>query len=61
MVIYVPALSEIMRTEPLAAGELAFCVLLPGVVFVGVEIEKWLMRRGVLYRQRSASEAAPAA
>jgi hypothetical protein len=33
-------------------------VLLPSLVFVAVEIEKWLTRRGVLYRGR---EVAPTA
>ena len=48
--IYVPACNEIMKTQPLSGGELALCVLLSGTVFVAVEIEKWLARRGVLYR-----------
>ncbi len=49
-VVYIPAANEIMKTQPLTGGELALCVLLPGTVFVAVEIEKWLTRRGVLYR-----------
>ena len=48
--IYVPALNVIMKTQPLTAGELALCVLLSGTVFVAVEIEKALVRRGLLYR-----------
>jgi hypothetical protein len=39
-----------MKTQPLAAAELAFCALLPGVVLAAVEAEKWLARRGVLRR-----------
>jgi Ca2+-transporting ATPase len=48
--IYVPACNEIMKTQPLSGGELALCVLLSGTVFVAVEIEKRLARRGLLYR-----------
>jgi Ca2+-transporting ATPase len=48
--IYVPACNEIMKTQPLTAGELALCFLLSGTVFAAVEIEKALVRRGVLYR-----------
>jgi Ca2+-transporting ATPase len=49
-VLYVPWLNPIFRTEPLSPGELAFCLALSSVVFFGVEIEKWLARRGWLYR-----------
>ena len=48
--IYVPALNPIFHTEPLTAIELGICLLLSAVVFVAVEIEKWLVRRGRLYR-----------
>jgi len=47
--IYVPALNPIFHTEPLTAVELGICLLLSGAVFVAVEIEKWLVRRGRLY------------
>jgi Ca2+-transporting ATPase len=47
--IYVPALNPIFHTEPLTAAELGICVLLSATVFVAVEIEKWLVRRGRLY------------
>jgi Ca2+-transporting ATPase len=57
-VIYVPALNDIMKTQPLSAGELAFSILLPGAVFVAIELEKWLARRGVLYRNRTIRVAA---
>ena len=49
-VVYVPAMNEIMKTEPLTPSELAICILVPGTVILAVEIEKWLVRRGVLYR-----------
>ena len=48
--IYVPALNPIFHTEPLTAVELGICLMLSGVVFVAVEIEKALVRRGWLYR-----------
>jgi len=47
--IYVPALNPIFHTEPLTAVELGICLLLSGVVFVAVEIEKALVRHGWLY------------
>jgi Ca2+-transporting ATPase len=47
--IYLPALNAIFHTQPLTAAELGFCLAISSVVFVAVEIEKWLVRRGVLY------------
>jgi Ca2+-transporting ATPase len=60
IVIYVPWFNDILKTQPLTAGELALCVLLPASVFVAIEIEKWLTRRGVLYRGRTVAPTAPA-
>jgi len=51
-VIYVPWLNGIFHTQPLSAGELALCFALSSVVFVGVEIEKAMIRAGLLYRGR---------
>jgi Ca2+-transporting ATPase len=51
--IYVPALNPIFNTQPLAAVELAVSAFAPGLVFVGVEIEKWLVRKGWIYQGRS--------
>jgi Ca2+-transporting ATPase len=48
-VLYVPWLNPIFRTEPLSVAELGACLALSSVVFIGVEIEKWLVRRGRLY------------
>jgi Ca2+-transporting ATPase len=48
-VLYVPWLNPIFKTEPLSLGELVLCLILSSVVFIGVEIEKWLVRRGRLY------------
>jgi Ca2+-transporting ATPase len=47
--IYAPFLNAALRTTPLSAAELAFCLALPALVFVAVEIEKLLVRRGRLY------------
>ena len=60
-VVYVPPLAALLKTQPLTALELAFCVLLPASVFVAVEIEKWLVRRGAIYRPKAARRQAPAA
>jgi Ca2+-transporting ATPase len=49
-VLYVPWLNPVFKTAPLSPGELAACLALSSAVFVGVEIEKWLVRRGLLYR-----------
>ena len=48
--IYVPALNPIFKTEALDAGELAICLVISCVVLLAVEIEKWLVRGGWLYR-----------
>jgi len=49
-VLYVPALHAIFKTEPLSALELASCLALSAIVPLAVEIEKALVRRGLLYR-----------
>jgi Ca2+-transporting ATPase len=48
-IIYVPALNPIFHTEPLGAEEFGFSVGMASLVFVAVEIEKWMIRRGWLY------------
>ena len=49
-VLYVPWLQPIFKTAPLSAAELAACLALSSVVFLGVEAEKALIRRGWLYK-----------
>jgi len=49
--IYVPFLNPIFSTAPLTMSELLFCLLLSVVVMVVVEMEKLLVRRGMLYAQ----------
>jgi len=48
--LYVPMLNPIFKTEPLDWDELAICLILSSVVFFAVEAEKWLVRRGLIYR-----------
>lgn len=50
VVIYTPALNTIFHTQPLPMFDLAVCLILSSVVFGAVEIEKWLVRRGILYK-----------
>ncbi|HWP64665.1 MAG TPA: cation-translocating P-type ATPase [Candidatus Limnocylindria bacterium] len=47
--LYVPALQPIFKTQALSAGELLGCLAVSAVMVVGVELEKWAMRRGWLY------------
>ena len=49
-VIYVPALNSIFYTEPLPLFDLIVCLALSSLVLFVIEIEKWLIRRGVIYR-----------
>ncbi|WP_455198824.1 cation transporting ATPase C-terminal domain-containing protein, partial [Kaarinaea lacus] len=55
MVIYMPTFNEIFHTTPLTAVELSICFILPCVVLVAVEIEKWLVRKKVIYRSMITS------
>lgn len=52
LVIYLPACNAIFRTEALTLIELGFCLLLllPLLVIVAVELEKWSRRRGWIQR-----------
>jgi len=43
--IYLPPLNSIFRTEPLTIAELLFTLAMSSVVFIAVEIEKFLKRR----------------
>jgi Ca2+-transporting ATPase len=48
-VIYLPALNEVFHTRPLPLSEFALCLLLSSLVLVVVEIEKYLVRRRLIY------------
>ncbi|HET9700193.1 MAG TPA: cation-translocating P-type ATPase [Burkholderiales bacterium] len=50
-VIYLPAANAIFKTQPLPLAELLICFGLSTVVFWAVEAEKWLVRRGWIYRE----------
>lgn len=49
-VIYVPALNPVFHTRPLPLLDLVVCLLLSSLVLFAVEIEKWLVRRDLIYR-----------
>jgi Ca2+-transporting ATPase len=55
--IYVPVLNGVFKTDPLSLLELLFCLAMSAVVFVAVEIEKWLVRRGRLYGEPASAGA----
>ncbi len=44
-------LQALLRLEPIGAGAFAACLALSAVVLPAVELEKWLVRRGRLYRE----------
>jgi P-type Ca2+ transporter type 2C len=50
MTIYIPLLNPVFKTAPLTLPELATCLLLSAAVFAVIEIEKWVARRGFIYR-----------
>jgi len=44
MLIYVPLLQRFFNTKPLSLRDLIIALLISLVVFVAVEIEKWIRR-----------------
>ncbi|MBI3150416.1 MAG: cation-translocating P-type ATPase [Betaproteobacteria bacterium] len=50
--IYLPVLNPIFKTEPLDFDELLLCLAASTLVFFAVEMEKWVLRRGWIYRDR---------
>ena len=49
VVIYTPAFNTIFYTQPLPMFDLAVCLVLSSLVLFAIEIEKWLVRRGIIY------------
>ncbi|MGI9476269.1 MAG: cation-translocating P-type ATPase [Hyphomicrobiaceae bacterium] len=49
LIIYAPPMNALFHTHPLPIFDLAVCVGLSALSLVAVEIEKWLMRRGLIY------------
>jgi Ca2+-transporting ATPase len=45
LVIYAPTLNRLFNTQPLRAGELAWTVMSGFIIFLAVEIEKWIRRK----------------
>jgi len=56
--LYVPFMNRFLHTTPLPARELAVCFLLPLVIVVAVELEKLLVRRGLLHRDKEETPVA---
>jgi P-type Ca2+ transporter type 2C len=52
-VIYIPPLNQLFTTEPLSAVELAMALGISALVFVAVELEKWVKRK----RGRQSSDS----
>lgn len=48
-IIYVPFLNTVFKTVPLSPAQLAFVLLMSTVIFLAVEIEKYLIRRYNIY------------
>jgi len=49
-VIYLPVMNSIFHTQPLPLYDLLVCLGLSSLVLVAVEIEKWLVRKKLIYR-----------
>ena len=56
-VVYLEPLQAIFNTSDLTPTELALSLGLPCIVLAAVETEKWLARRGVIYRESGPSNA----
>ncbi|MBL7809293.1 MAG: cation-translocating P-type ATPase, partial [Saprospiraceae bacterium] len=42
LVIYLPYMNEVLKTEPLSLKELGICIFMAMIVFHAVELEKWV-------------------
>ena len=59
LVIYLPAANAIFRTQPLPPLDLAVCFALASLTLAAVEFEKWLARRGLIYRSQGGDGRPP--
>lgn len=50
LVIYTPALNHVIQTQPLPLSELLICIVLSSSILWAVEGEKYLVRKGILYK-----------
>ena len=57
--LYLPLFNAWFKTEPLSVGELAACLALSAVVLLAVEVEKALVRRGLIYQGNGAAGVRP--
>jgi Ca2+-transporting ATPase len=57
MVIYVPLLNGLFHTQPLPLADLLLCFGLASLTLVAVEIEKALIRAGLIYREPQADRS----
>jgi P-type Ca2+ transporter type 2C len=48
LTVYMPFFNDLFKTNPLTPGQLLLCLALSSVVLIGVELEKWAIRRGWL-------------
>ena len=51
-VIYLPAFNTVFHTQPLPLFDLVVCLGLSSLVLVAVELEKWLIRKGLIYTRQ---------
>lgn len=56
-VVYTPVLNSIFHTQPLPLADLLVCLGLSSLVLFAVEIEKWAVRRGLIFADRDAPHA----
>ena len=45
VVVYLPMMQTVFKTTALSASDLLLCLALSSIVFVAVEIKKWVARR----------------
>ena len=57
VLLYVPAFNRVFSTAPLSVVELGICMACAVLVAGAVEIEKGLVRRGLVYRERADAGA----